>query len=99
MDVKSVFLHGDLHEEIYMEQPLGFIKKYSSLVSRFMHQPHEIHWKAAKSILRYIRGTVQFVIHYSARASPLLIGFTDSDWDGDPDDRKSTAGYVFTLGS
>ena len=64
-----------------------------------MHQPHESHWKAAKRILRYIRGTVQFGIHYSAGASPLLIGFTDSDWAGDPDDRKSTAGYVFTLGS
>ena len=29
----------------------------------------------------------------------MLIGFTDSDWAGDPDDQKSTAGYVFTLGS
>jgi hypothetical protein len=28
-----------------------------------------------------------------------LVGFTDSDWAGDPDDRKSTVGYVFSLGS
>ena len=28
----------------------------------------------------------------------MLIGFTDSDWAGDPDDQKYTAGYVFTLG-
>eukprot|EP00253_Pinus_taeda_P022739 PITA_22739 len=35
MDVKSTFLHGDLHEEIYMEQPPGFIKTESSLVCRF----------------------------------------------------------------
>eukprot|EP00253_Pinus_taeda_P030026 PITA_30026 len=34
----------------------------------------------------------------NAKASPLLVGFTDSDWAGDPDDRKCTAGYVFTLG-
>eukprot|EP00253_Pinus_taeda_P023470 PITA_23470 len=34
-----------------------------------------------------------------AKATPLLVGFTDSDWAGDPDDLKSTAGYVFTLGS
>ena len=34
MDVKSAFLHGDLHEEIYMEQPHGFIQKDSSLVCR-----------------------------------------------------------------
>eukprot|EP00253_Pinus_taeda_P017569 PITA_17569 len=69
------------------------------LVARFMQNPRESHWKAAKRILRYVRGTVQFGIHYSARAAPLLVGFTDSDWAGDPDDRKSTIGYVFTLGS
>ena len=30
---------------------------------------------------------------------PLLVGFTDSNWAGDPNDRKSIAGYVFSLGS
>eukprot|EP00253_Pinus_taeda_P016442 PITA_16442 len=69
------------------------------LVARFMQTPRESHWKAAKRILRYVRGTIQFGIHYNAEASPLLVGFTDSDWAGDPDDWKSTAGYVFTLGS
>eukprot|EP00253_Pinus_taeda_P006208 PITA_06208 len=69
------------------------------LVARFLQNPRESHWKAAKRILRYVRGTIQFGIHYNAKATPLLVGFTDSDWAGDPDDRKSTAGYVFTLGS
>eukprot|EP00253_Pinus_taeda_P008811 PITA_08811 len=68
-----------------------------SLISRFMQNPHESHWKEAKRILCYVRA--QFGIHYSVEASPLLVGFTDSDWASDPDDRKSTAGYVFTLGS
>ena len=64
-----------------------------------MQTPHESHWKATKRILRYIRGTIQFGIHYSIGGKPLLVGFTDSDWADDPDDRKSTAGYVFSLGS
>ena len=51
-----------------------------------MNQPHESHWKVAKIILQYIQGTVQFKIHYSAGASPLLIVFFDSDWASDPDD-------------
>ena len=39
------------------------------------------------------------MIHDSTGKTPLLVGFTDSDWDGDPIDMKSIAGYVFTLGS
>jgi hypothetical protein len=69
------------------------------LVSRYMKTPHESHWKEAKRILRYVHGTIQFEIHYNSRGTPLLVGFTDSDWVGDPDDRKSTACYIFSLGS
>eukprot|EP00253_Pinus_taeda_P028076 PITA_28076 len=40
-----------------------------------------------------------FLSQSNAEAFPLLVGFTDSDWAGDPDDRKFISGYVFTLGS
>eukprot|EP00253_Pinus_taeda_P006241 PITA_06241 len=49
------------------------------LIAQFMKNPHKINWKATKIILRYVQGIVQFGIHYSAEASPLLVGFTDSD--------------------
>jgi hypothetical protein len=55
--------------------------------------------KQLKRILHYVRGTVQFEIHYSSEGTPLLVGFTDSYWAGDPNDRKSTTDYVFSLGS
>eukprot|EP00253_Pinus_taeda_P005686 PITA_05686 len=67
------------------------------LIDRFMQNLDEIHWKATKIIIGYVQGTSQFGIHYSAEESPLLVGFTDFDWAGDPNDRKSTTGYVFTL--
>jgi hypothetical protein len=69
------------------------------VVSRYMQTSHEIHWEASKRILRYVWGTVLFWIHYCSGGAPLLVVFTDSNWVGDPDDRKSTAGYVFSLGS
>eukprot|EP00253_Pinus_taeda_P025111 PITA_25111 len=48
--------------------------------------------------LQVLQSKVWFGIHYNAKSSPLLVSFTDFDWIGDPDDRKSTVGYVFTLG-
>ena len=50
-------------------------------------------------ILHYVRGIVQFGIHYSLGGTPLLVGFIDSNWDDDPDDQNSIEGYVFSLGS
>jgi hypothetical protein len=43
---------------------------------------------------------VQFSLGYITvqGGTPLLVGFTDFDWVGDPDDQKSTTGYVFSLG-
>eukprot|EP00253_Pinus_taeda_P031542 PITA_31542 len=214
MDVKSAFLHGDLHEEIYMEQPPGYIQTDSSLVcllKKSLYGLKQAPWawyakmdsflldigfsrchsdnivytkKVVKSLiilflyvddliltgsdpnlinhvksslkkkfkmtdlghLHYFLGlqvlqtkeTIslsqskyacdllrhfhmedckpahspfhsgdKLLVTYTSpevdatlyQASPQLVGFTDSDWVGDPDDRKSTAGYVYTLGS
>ena len=59
-----------------------------------------------KAIGKQLKGyfamfVVQFSLGYITvqGGTPLLVGFTDSDWADDPDDRKSTAGYVFSLGS
>lgn len=69
-----------------------------SLISRFMSNPTEVHWSAAKRILRYIQGTTELGILYKNEEMVDLIAFTDSDFAGDLNDRKSTSGYVFMLG-
>ena len=69
------------------------------IVSRYMADPHIEHWKAAKRILRYIKGTYQLGIEYKYGGEPTLVGYIDSDYAGDIDDRKSTSGYIFHLGS
>ena len=68
-----------------------------NVVSRYMQKPHDLHWKAAKTILQYIQGTRTYGIHYAADSELELVGYTDSDWEGDSIDLKSTSGYVFML--
>eukprot|EP01018_Ginkgo_biloba_P027335 Gb_24906 [translate_table: standard] len=70
-----------------------------SLVSRFMQDPSETHFRVAKRILRYVNGTCNFGIWYTSSDVFGLVGYTDSDWAGSIDDRKSTSGYAFNLGS
>ncbi|KAG8480148.1 hypothetical protein CXB51_024926 [Gossypium anomalum] len=57
------------------------------------------HFRAVKRVLRYIKGTLNYGMHYSKAKDLRLIGYTDSDWAGSKDDLKSTSGYAFTLGS
>ncbi|KAJ3689816.1 hypothetical protein LUZ61_018980 [Rhynchospora tenuis] len=68
------------------------------VVSRFMEEPKYSHWKAIKRILRYIKGTEALGLFYSNSEEYKLMGYSDSDWCGDVDDRKSTSGYVFYMG-
>jgi hypothetical protein len=67
------------------------------LISRFMANPTEIHLQAAKRVLRYLKGTVDLGIFYQKEGNKELLAYTDSDYAGDVDDRKSTSGYVFLL--
>ncbi|XP_048618548.1 uncharacterized mitochondrial protein AtMg00810-like [Brassica napus] len=67
------------------------------VVSRYMEHPTTTHFKAAKRILRYIKGTINFGLYYSIFDDYKLVGYSDSDWGGDVDDRKSTSGFVFSL--
>ena len=54
---------------------------------------------AAKRILRYIKGTTSFGIFYKKGGDGELFGYTDSDYAGDQNDRKSTLGYIFMVNS
>ncbi len=70
-----------------------------SILSQFMAKPYESHWKETKKVLRYLKGTLNFGIMYADEFDVELAGYSDSDWARNPDDRKSTTGYVFNIGS
>ena len=70
-----------------------------SLLSRFMHCASEIHFQAAKRIVRYIKGTTNYGIRYTYCQNFKLLGYSDSDWAGSVDDMRSTTGFCFSFGS
>ena len=71
------------------------------VISRFMENPKSSHWKAAKRILRYVKGTADLGLLYPRGTNNCvkLAGYPDSDWCGDSDDRRSTTGFVFYFGT
>ncbi|KAM0996393.1 hypothetical protein ACFX2C_006406 [Malus domestica] len=67
-------------------------------VCQFMQTPMNAHFTAVKRILRYLKGTMHFGITYSP-GDLSLKAFSDADWAGDPNDRRSTTGLVVFLGN
>ena len=55
------------------------------------------HTEAVKTILRYLKGSINRGITYRGEDKLLVEGYSDSDWAGDKESRKSTSGFVFML--
>jgi hypothetical protein len=68
-----------------------------SMVCRYQLDPGLAHWRAVKHILRYLKGTLNLGIMYG-QGDAVVRGWSDADWAGDVDGRRSTSGYVFTYG-
>jgi len=68
-----------------------------SRLSRYTQCPSQDHWVALARLMRYLRGTMDYVIEYSGFPT-VLEGYNDANWISDSDETKSTSGYVFTLG-
>lgn len=100
---------ADKVDEIYFRSLIGCLMYLTatrpdilfavSLLSRFMHCASVIHFRAAKRILRYIKGTINFGVKFEKNQRFKLHGFSDSDWGRSIDDMRSTSGYCFSLGS
>ncbi|XP_060176220.1 uncharacterized mitochondrial protein AtMg00810-like [Lycium barbarum] len=63
-----------------------------------MHDPKVAHMHALKRIVRYIQGTIEFGLHLYKSSIASLVSYTDADWGGFPDTRRSTSGYCVFLG-
>jgi hypothetical protein len=72
----------------------------AGVLARFNFNSALSHWLAAKHVLRYLKGTVDYRIAYQPSDSPEpFITYSDADHGGNPDNGKSTEGYVVKIGS
>jgi hypothetical protein len=70
------------------------------VLARFNSNPGLSHWQAAKYVLCYLKGTVSHKLIYSpSTSSEPFITYSDSDHGGNPDNGRSTGGYVVKIGS
>ena len=68
-----------------------------SKLSRFVSKPGDDHWRALERVLRYLKGTMTYGIHYTGNPK-VLEGYCDANWISDADEIKATSDYVFTHG-
>ena len=81
---------------IYLSHTRPDIAYVVGVVSRFMHKPQIQHMTAVMRILRYLKGISSSGLLFGKNDNLDLLAYTDADWAGDRDDRKSTLEY-FTL--
>ncbi|RVX03734.1 Retrovirus-related Pol polyprotein from transposon RE1 [Vitis vinifera] len=95
-DVKNAFLHGELSEEAHTRPDLAYAL---SVVSQYMHNPGEQHMNVVMRILRYLKNAPGKGILFTKNVNHQSIEvYTDADWVGAVDDRRSTSGYFTFVG-
>ncbi|KAL0555831.1 hypothetical protein IC582_004332 [Cucumis melo] len=68
-----------------------------SRLSRYTHNPDIYHWDALRHLLRYLKGMIDFYLHFN-KFPTVLEGYCDANWVTNNDEVNSTSGYVFLLG-
>ncbi|KAA0042921.1 Retrovirus-related Pol polyprotein from transposon TNT 1-94 [Cucumis melo var. makuwa] len=91
----STPLDPNVHLTPYDGVPLEDV----SLYRKFITTPRTIHFTVVLRILHYIKGTLGHGLQFSSQSSLVLSGYSNTDWVGDPTDRRSTTGYCFYLGN
>ena len=66
---------------------------------RYQANPKESHMITLKRIIKYVKTITNFGVWYNNDTNDVLVGYSDTDWTGNADDRKSTSGGYFCVGN
>ena len=83
---------------IYLTVTRSDITFAVGLLSKFLHQPREIHWRIALRILAYFKSSLEKGLLYKKHEHIRNFGYFDSGYAGDKGNRKSITGYCTFVG-
>ena len=83
---------------LYVTTSRPDVKQVVGMVARFQVVPKESHVQAVKRIFRYLQGTIDLGLWYPSKNLFSLKAYSNADWVGCVDDRKSISGGAFFLG-
>ncbi|CAJ2644109.1 unnamed protein product [Trifolium pratense] len=83
-----------MYAQVCTRPDLAFIV---GVLGRYLSNPGMQHWIAVKRVMRYLKRTRDFVLTYRKSDNLEIIGYSDSDYAGCPDSKRSTSGYIFLL--
>jgi hypothetical protein len=98
-DVDPTLYRSMIGSLLYLTSSRPDIMYSVCVCARYQACPKESHLNAVKRIIRYVAGTSDLGIWYTKDTSSTLVGYSDADWAGDIDDRKSTSGGCFYMGN
>eukprot|EP00253_Pinus_taeda_P031300 PITA_31300 len=101
---KSVGVHQPTYKSmigslIYLRGTRLDIMHAVGIIGRFQANPKETHLQAVKRIFKYLQGTKNYGLWYPRDTDLTLHAYTEADWAESMDDRKSTSGGAFFMGS
>ena len=83
-----------MYNQVCIRSDIAFVV---GVLSRFLSDPGQSHWKAAKKVLRYLQGIKDLMLTYKHTGTFEVVGFNDFDYAGCIDNKRSTSDYIFMM--
>ena len=90
----SLVVGNLMYDQVCTRPNIAFVV---GVLGKYLSDPGQSHWKAAKKVLRYLQGTKDLMLTYRRTDTLGVVGFSNSDYAGCVDDKNSTSCYIFIM--
>ena len=90
----SLIVGSLMYAQVCTHPDIAFVV---GVLGRYLSDPGQSHWKVAKKVLRYLQSTKDLMLTYRHTDTLEVVGFSDSNYVGYVDDKKSTSYYIFMM--